>query len=112
VETPPSELPRGTVTFLFTDIEGSTDLARRPGAEFRRARSEHRRVLREAFGRHGGHEMDTAGDGFFVAFERAGDAVTAAVAAQRALSQSHSSLLTPGMIASSTSLETARSRSS
>jgi len=83
VET--SELPRGTVTFLFTDIEGSTDLARQLGAAFGPARSEHRRVLREAFDARGGHEIDTAGDGFFVAFERAGDAVEAAVEAQRAL---------------------------
>jgi class 3 adenylate cyclase len=88
VETPGSELPRGTVTFLFTDIEGSTELARSLGADFARVRGEHRRVLREAFAAHGGHEIDTAGDGFFVAFERAGDAVGAAVAAQRALSES------------------------
>jgi class 3 adenylate cyclase len=79
------DLPRGTVTFLFTDIEGSTDLARQLGAAFSRVRSEHRRVLREAFDARDGHEMDTAGDGFFIAFERAGDAVAAAVDAQRAL---------------------------
>jgi class 3 adenylate cyclase len=88
VETPSSELPRGTVTFLFTDIERSTDLAREFGAEFGRIRSDHRRVLRQAFAAHDGHEIDTAGDGFFVVFDRAGDAVSAAVAAQRALSQS------------------------
>jgi class 3 adenylate cyclase len=73
------------VTFLFTDIERSTDLVRRLGADFGRVRGEHHRILREAFERHGGHEIDTAGDGFFVAFERAGDAVAAAVAAQRSL---------------------------
>jgi class 3 adenylate cyclase len=78
-------LPQGTVTFLFTDIEGSTDLARQFGAGFGRVRSEHRRLLRDAFRRHEGHEIDIAGDGFFVAFERAGDAVAAAVDAQRAL---------------------------
>ncbi|MEX2645024.1 MAG: adenylate/guanylate cyclase domain-containing protein [Gaiellaceae bacterium] len=78
-------LPHGTVTFLFTDIEGSTELVRELGAEYARIRSEHRRVLRDVFKRHGGHEIDTAGDGFFVVFERAGDAVTAAVDAQRAL---------------------------
>ena len=83
-----SELPRGTVTFLFTDIEGSTDLARQLGAAFGPARSEHRRVLREAFDARGGHEIDTAGDGFFVAFGRAGDAVAAAVDAQRELADS------------------------
>jgi class 3 adenylate cyclase len=78
-------MPQGTVTFLFTDIEGSTDLARRLGADFGLLRAEHRRVLREAFSAHDGHEIDTAGDGFFVAFERAGDAVGAALAAQRAV---------------------------
>src|SRR5215208_2830868 len=88
METPGSELPRGTVTFLFTDIEGSTELVRRLGADFGRVRSEHRRLLREAFAQYGGHEIDTAGDGFFVVFERAGDAVAAAVAAQRALQHS------------------------
>jgi class 3 adenylate cyclase len=80
-------LPQGTVTFLFTDIEGSTGLARQFGADFARVRSEHRQLLREIFGRHEGHEIDTAGDGFFVAFERAGDAVAAAVDAQHALTQ-------------------------
>ena len=78
-------MPQGTVTFLFTDIEGSTDLARRLGADFGSLRAEHRRVLREAFSAHDGHEIDTAGDGFFVVFERAGDAVGAALAAQRAV---------------------------
>jgi class 3 adenylate cyclase len=81
----PAELPRGTVTFLFTDIEGSTDLARRLGAGFGELRAEHHRTMRTAIAAHGGHEIDTAGDGFFVAFERAGDAVSAALAAQRAL---------------------------
>jgi class 3 adenylate cyclase len=80
-----AERPRGTVTFLFTDIERSTELARRLGSDFGRLRSEHRRALRAAFDEHGGHEIDTAGDGFFVAFERAGDATAAAVAGQRAL---------------------------
>jgi class 3 adenylate cyclase len=83
-----SELPTGTVTFLFTDIEGSTDLVRELGAGYGRVRTEHRRILRDAFNAHGGQEIDTAGDGFFVVFERAGDAVAAAVAAQRALSDS------------------------
>jgi class 3 adenylate cyclase len=85
VNSTSSSLPTGTVTFLFTDIEGSTDLARRLGERFGAARSEHRRLLRQAFERHGGHEIDTAGDGFFVVFQRAGDAVAAAAAAQLAL---------------------------
>ena len=83
-----SQLPTGTVTFLFTDIEGSTELARELGAAYGRVRTEHRRLLREAFEAHCGNEIDTAGDGFFVVFERADDAVAAAVAAQRALSDS------------------------
>jgi class 3 adenylate cyclase len=85
VETSAVERPRGTVTFVFTDIEGSTELARQLGPGFGRARSEHRRVLRAAFDARGGYEVDTAGDGFFVAFERAGDATAAAVAGQLAL---------------------------
>jgi class 3 adenylate cyclase len=85
VEMPKSDLPRGTVTFLFTDIEGSTALARRLGNRFGAARSEHRRLLRESFERYGGYEIDTAGDGFFVVFQRAGDAIGAVAAAQRAL---------------------------
>ena len=89
MDTPAPGLPRGTVTFVFTDIEGSTDLARRHGADYGRVRSEHRRVLREAFGRHGGHEIDTAGDAFFVVFERARDAVAAVVDVQRALAGTH-----------------------
>jgi class 3 adenylate cyclase len=78
-------LPRGTVTFLFTDIEGSTGLARQLGAEYGRVRSDHRGLLRAAFARHRGYEIDTAGDGFFVAFERASEAVAAAIDGQRAL---------------------------
>jgi class 3 adenylate cyclase len=85
-----SALPTGTVTFLFTEIEQSTDHARRLGEEFGALRAEHRRVLRGAFGDYGGHEIDTAGDGFFVAFQRAADAVTAAAAAQRALAETES----------------------
>lgn len=78
-------LPRGTVTFLFSDIEGSTDLSRRHGAAYGDLRAEHRRLLRESFEAHGGHEVDVEGDAFFVVFERATDAVAAAIAAQRAL---------------------------
>ena len=78
-------LPTGTVTFLFTDIEGSTRLLHELGDAYVEALGEHRRVLRRAFGRHGGVEVDTQGDAFFVAFARASDAVAAASAAQSAL---------------------------
>jgi predicted ATPase len=79
------ELPTGTVTFLFTDIEGSTRLLEELGDRYAEVLGEHRRVLREALERHHGVEVDTQGDAFFVAFERASDAVEAAEEAQRAL---------------------------
>ena len=78
-------LPTGTVTFLFTDIEGSTRLLHELGDGYAAALAEHRRLLREAFTRHGGVEVDTQGDAFFVAFQRASDAVAAAGQAQSAL---------------------------
>jgi class 3 adenylate cyclase len=80
------ELHRGTVTFLFTDIEGSTELLKTLGGErYHDVLIEHQRLLRAAFAGSGGREVDTQGDAFFVAFPKARDAVTAAVAAQRAL---------------------------
>ena len=79
------ELPSGTVTFLFTDIEGSTRLLRELGDAYAEALAEHRRVLRKAFARHGGVEVDTQGDAFFVAFARASDALAAAGEAQNGL---------------------------
>jgi predicted ATPase len=79
-------LPSGTVTFLFTDIEGSTDLLREHGDAYADMLGQHRQVLREAFGRHGGTEVDTQGDAFFVAFSRAKDAIAAAADAQADLS--------------------------
>jgi predicted ATPase len=80
------ELPAGTVTFLFTDVEGSTKLLDRLGAErYAEALAEHSRVLRDAFGRHGGVEVDTQGDAFFVAFATAPSAVSAAQEAQQVL---------------------------
>ena len=80
------ELPAGTVTFLFTDVEGSTKLLHELGAEaYAKALAEHRRVLRQVFGRHGGVEVDTQGDAFFIAFPTAPAALTAASEAQEAL---------------------------
>jgi predicted ATPase len=82
-----SELPTGTVTFLFTDIEGSTRLLQELGAErYGEVLADHRRVLREAFARHGGVEVDTQGDAFFVAFPTAPGALEAAREAQESLS--------------------------
>jgi predicted ATPase len=81
------DLPSGTVTFLFTDIEGSTRLLHELGAEaYADALAEHRRVLREAFGRNGGFEVDTQGDAFFVAFPTAPGALRAAAESLDALS--------------------------
>jgi predicted ATPase len=79
------DLPTGTVTFLFTDIEGSTRLLHELGDGYAGALGEHRRVLREAFARHHGVEVDTQGDAFFVAFARATEALAAAADAQHAL---------------------------
>jgi predicted ATPase len=78
-------LPTGTVTFLFTDIEGSTRLLHGLGDAYADALTHHRRVLRGVFGRHGGVEVDTQGDAFFVAFARASDALAAAGEAQAEL---------------------------
>jgi class 3 adenylate cyclase len=78
-------LPTGTVTMLFTDIEGSTQLLRRLGADYAAAPADHDAILRQAIERWGGRVVGLRGDGFFAAFGRASDAVNAAVAAQRAL---------------------------
>jgi predicted ATPase/class 3 adenylate cyclase len=80
-----TELPTGTVTFLFTDIEGSTKLLDELGDAYAAALDGHRVILRKAFADHGGTEVDTQGDAFFVAFTRASDAVAAAANAQREL---------------------------
>ena len=80
------DLPTGTVTFLFTDIAGSTRLLMELGsAAYAEALTEHRRVLRYAFARQGGIEVDTQGDAFFVAFATAPGALAAAADAQRTL---------------------------
>jgi predicted ATPase len=79
------ELPRGTVTFLFTDIEGSTRLLHELGEGYAGALAQHRRALRAAFRQYGGVEVDTQGDAFFYAFPDAAGAVTAAAEGQVAL---------------------------
>jgi class 3 adenylate cyclase len=80
-----STLPGGTVTFLFSDIEGSTRLLEQLGDQYQDVDREHRRILRERLGQAGGREMDNQGDAFFFSFPRAKDAVAGAVAAQREL---------------------------
>ena len=79
------EAPSGTVTLLFSDIEGSTRLLRQVGDGYADLLADHRRLLRSAFEAHGGYVVDSEGDAFFVAFESASDAVAAAADAQRAL---------------------------
>jgi WD40 repeat protein/class 3 adenylate cyclase len=76
---------KGTVTFLFTDVEGSTRLLKQLRERYVQAHAEHQRILREAFAAHGGEEVGTEGDAFFYVFSRARDAAEAAAAAQRAL---------------------------
>ena len=80
-----AELPSGTVTFLFSDVEGSTRLLTRLRGRYAEVLGEHQRLLRAAFDAHDGREVHTEGDAFFVAFARASDAIAAAVSAQRAL---------------------------
>jgi YVTN family beta-propeller protein len=77
--------PSGTVTFLFTDVEGSTRLLGELRDRYGGVLAEHQRLLREAFAAHGGEEVDTQGDGFFFVFTRARDAAAAAADGQRAL---------------------------
>ena len=78
-------LPTGTVTFLFTDVEGSTRLLTELGDRYADVLAEHRRALRRAFLAHGGVEVDTQGDAFFVAFAKASDALNAAAEGREAL---------------------------
>ena len=80
-----AELPSGAVTFLFTDIEGSTRLVKQLRSRYQDVLATHQRLLRQAFDDHGGYEIDTQGDAFFVAFASARDAVLAAVEGQRAI---------------------------
>ena len=78
-------LPRGTVTFLFTDIEGSTELLRSLGTGYGEVRTEHGRLIEDACAANAGHVIDTQGDAYFAAFDRAADAVATAVSVQRTL---------------------------
>jgi YVTN family beta-propeller protein len=80
-----TQRPRGTVTFLFTDVEGSTRLLKLLRDRYGSALAEHQRLLREAFAAHGGEEVDTQGDAFFYVFARARDAAAGAADGQRAL---------------------------
>jgi class 3 adenylate cyclase len=84
-------LPSGTVTFLFSDIEGSTELLKRLGDDgYSRVLAEHRRELRETFTSRHGEEIDVQGDAMFFSFPRARDGVAAAVEAQRAVATAES----------------------
>jgi predicted ATPase/class 3 adenylate cyclase len=74
-----------TLTFLFTDIEGSTAMLRRLGDEYAQVLADHHRLIRDALAAHDGQEVDTQGDGFFAVFSSARACVSAAIAMQRAL---------------------------
>jgi DNA-binding NarL/FixJ family response regulator/class 3 adenylate cyclase len=80
-----TQLPTGTVTFLFSDVEGSTELVRQLRGRYADVMADHERLLRSAFQDAGGHEINTQGDSFFIAFRKPKDAVGAAVEAQRSL---------------------------
>ena len=82
-----TELPAGTVTFLFTDIEGSTRLMQQLGDQYPSALQAHNQALRAAIADHRGHELRTEGDSFFAVFASALDAVSATAAAQQALAR-------------------------
>ena len=86
-ELPLPLLPAGTVTFIFTDIEGSTELLKQLGDQYATVLADMRRILREIFSRWNGQEVDTQGDSFFVSFPRASEAVAAAVEILHALAQ-------------------------
>ena len=82
-----SELPTGTVTLLFSDIEGSTRLLQQLGERYADVLAECRHLLRQMFVQYNGREVDTQGDAFFIAFARATDALAAAAAIQRVLAE-------------------------
>src|SRR4029079_1636119 len=82
------QLPTGTVTFVFTDVEGSTRLLQELGASaYADALAQHRRTLRAAFVRHDGVEVDTQGDSFFIAFATAPAAIAASAETQQVLTE-------------------------
>lgn len=83
----PSGTGRSTVTFLFTDVDGSTKLVKRLGEGYSSVLDTHRVLLRGVFAEHGGYEVDTQGDSFFVAFGRVRDAVLAAAESQRRITE-------------------------
>jgi class 3 adenylate cyclase len=87
IENPLPVLPEGTVTFIFTDIEGSTELLKQLGHKYATVLADKRRILREIFSHWNGQEVDTQGDSFFVSFPRATEAVAAAVEIQQALAE-------------------------
>jgi class 3 adenylate cyclase len=80
-----AELPTGTLTFLFTDVEGSTRLLNKLGSAYADVLIDQQRLLRATFAQAGGREIDTQGDAFFVVFPRAKDALAGALEAQRSL---------------------------
>src|SRR5689334_17130328 len=79
------DLPVGVVTFVFTDIEGSTKLLQRTGTAYVDLLAAHRRLIRSSFTSHGGQEVDTQGDSFFYAFSSSRGALEAVIEAQREL---------------------------
>ena len=81
------EIPTGTVTFLFTDIEGSTQLINRFGDSYREILAAHQLILRGIFDSHNGYEVTTEGDAFFISFARAADGMAAAALGQKALAE-------------------------
>ena len=85
----PAKLPIGTVTFMFTDIEGSTRLLQALGDDYQDVLERHAAIIRKALADHEGVEVSTEGDAFFAVFESTQRAVMAAVSAQRALAEEH-----------------------
>lgn len=81
------QIPTGTVTFLFTDIEGSTQLLHRFGDRYSDILAEHQRIIRKGLAGHAGFEVNTDGDAFFIAFASAAEGIAAAVTIQKELAE-------------------------